>query len=408
MKIAYLLLLSAICVAAGPATALVPQTLQWPSAATGTSLNGQILLPSTFPSGVVPVVIYLKNLSIPRLGQDPDDAIIHDLLADGDLVLVLDYQHNPRAISPDLNADTLKLRQEIGGKNKTLLADFKVDLAHIFILAEGFRLKRDIEFARDGSRILGMDVQYPAHPAHAVPTLMEITCDNVNRMGTFSLNFCRDTLLDGGQAAGFAVAMVDHPVRPPYKGIDDPMPQSIYRMKAAVRTLRSLSGELDLNGKIGVIGFSRGGPFAAMLAVSNNRPDLEGDGPQLDISSSVQAALIHGNRYDYTKVGSDDPMYARFVKAWGTPQDQQQKWLEHGAADYLPKDAKEIAPMFLNTSNAESREYQNGLAVFSSELDALGVEHVYQVDADGRGHHVTTDPKTLSAIYDFFHKHLDH
>jgi hypothetical protein len=76
----------------------------------------------------------------------------------------------------------------------------------------------------------------------------------------------------------------------------------------------------------------------------------------------------------------------------------------HGAAYYLTKDA---SPMFLNTSDAESPEYRKGLADFDRRLTELGVEHVYGVDHDGRGHRVTEDPKTLVAIYAFFHKHLD-
>ncbi|HSV13712.1 MAG TPA: hypothetical protein VLI90_05595, partial [Tepidisphaeraceae bacterium] len=247
-------------------------------------------------------------------------------------MLILDYAHDPHATSPAINADMLKLRQDIGGKSKSLLADQKVDLSHLFILIEGFRLKRDVAFAKDGSRTLAMDVQYPSQPTHPVPALMEITCDNANRMGTASLLFCHDTLLDGGQAAGFAVAMIDHPVPPPYKGIDDPMPQCIYRLKAAVRTLRSMSGELHLDGQIGAIGFSRGGPMAAYLAVTNGRADLEGDGPHLDVPSDVQAALIHGNRYDYTDLSDKDPMYKRFEKAWGPYDQNKQKWLDHGAA----------------------------------------------------------------------------
>ena len=83
--------------------------------------------------------------------------------------------------------------------------------------------------------------------------LMEITCDNVNRMGSGSLLFCRDTLLEGGAIAGFAVAMVDHPVPPPYKGIDDPMPQCIHRMKAAVRTLRAQG--LRIPADVSVVGY---------------------------------------------------------------------------------------------------------------------------------------------------------
>jgi acetyl esterase/lipase len=259
---------------------------------------------------------------------------------------------------------------------------------------EGFRLRRDVEFARDGSRVLAMDIMYPANPKHSVPTLMEITCDNKDRMGSFSLLFCHDTVLEGAQAAGFAVAMIDHPVAPPYKGIDDPMPQCIERCKAAVRVLRSLGPELKLNGKIGAIGFSRGGPMAALLAVTSTNNDP---------TTAIQAALIHGNRYDYSDVSPDDPMYARFEKAWGPRDANALRWAEHGAAHYLTQDA---APMFLNTSDSESKEFRAGLEQFAKLLNEKGIDHVYQQDADGRGHQVTTDPKTLMRIYQFFSEHL--
>ena len=358
------------------------------SAATGTAIDAKVHVPepTTKP---IPTVVYLKNLSSPRVGQDPDDAIIDDLLKSGHLVLVLDYDHHAKARSSDLNADVLKLREEIAGKIKSLLADYAVDPNRLFIMPEGFRLKRDVEFARDGKRVMAMDVMYPSKPAKPVPLLMEITCDNVNRMGSGSLLFCHDTLLEGGAIAGFAVAMIDHPVAPPYKGIDDPMPELIDRLKSATRTLRGLNNECHLNGKIGAIGFSRGGPMAAMLAAPGK--------------DDVQAALIHGNRYDYLDLIDNDPMLARFEKSWGRRDENRGLWAIHGASHYLTKDA---APMFLNTSDAEAPEFRHGLTRFHQRLSELGVEHVFQIDADGRGHRVSTDPTTLASIYEFFARHL--
>jgi len=148
--------------------------------------------------------------------------------------------------------------------------DQKADLDHLYILCEGFRLKRDVEFARDGSRVLAMDIAYPSKPSRPVPMLMEITCDNQNRMGNSSLLFCHDTLLEGAQAAGFATAMVDHPVAPPYKGIDDPVVECVDRMNRAVFAMRLSSREINTSEKIGAIGFSRGGPFAAILAARHD------------------------------------------------------------------------------------------------------------------------------------------
>jgi hypothetical protein len=385
------------------AVARAGNSVTWTSAATGESIEGVLLEPSGGGATKdVPLVVYLTNLSVPRIGQEPDEAITADLRR-GSLVLVLDYKKHASAVSPALNADVLKLREDLAGKSKTLLADRPIDANRIFIVPEGFRLRRDVEFARDGDRVLAMDVMYPSKPAKPVPALIEITCDNVNRMGSASLLYCRDTLLEGGAIAGFAVAMADHPVRPPYKGLDDPMPQCIHRMKAAVRTLRALSSEFGINGNIGVIGFSRGGPMAALLAVTNDRPDLEGGGPHRDASSGVQAAMIHGNRYDYLRLRDDDPMLARFEMAWGKRDANEQRWAEHGAAHYLTRDA---APMFLNTSDTESPEFRDGLETFAKRLEAVGVDHVYSVDADGRGHQVTTNPKTLAAVYDFFARHL--
>ena len=380
--------------------------LRWHSIVTGGEIAGAVVLPAATGSNqALATVVYLKNLSAPRVGQEPDETIIADLVKQGHLVLVLDYERHPRAIAPDMNADLLKLRRDIAdAKNKTLLTNFKIDVNHLFILPEGFRVKRDVEFARDGARVLAMDIMYPSKPRQPVPVLMEITCDNVNRMGSASLLFCHDTLLEGGQVAGFAAAMIDHPVPPPYKGIDDPMPQNVHRLKAAVRTLRAKGAELGFNGQIGAIGFSRGGPMAALLAVIGDRSDLEPDGSNRQISSAIQAALIHGGRYDYLKLTPDDSMYKRFEKAWGPRDANAETWAMHGAAKYLSKDA---APMFLSTSDAESKEYRDQLGVFAKELQEAGVEHVYKEDADGRGHRVTTDPARLGEIYQFFRSKLE-
>jgi dienelactone hydrolase len=378
-------------------------TITWKSATTGGDVRGEIFAPND-AAKPTPTVVVLDNLAAPRIGTEPTSEIVKDLVATGHLVLVLDYARHAAAVSPTMNADVLLLREQIAGKRPTLLVDRGIDANRLFILPGGYRLRRDVEFARDGARVLAMDVAFPSKPEQPVPVLMEVTCDNANRMGSGSLLFCRDTLLEGGAIAGFAVAMVDHPVAPPYKGLDDPMPQCIHRMKAAVRTLRALSPEIHGNGKIGAIGFSRGGPMAALLAVTGDRPDLEGDGPHGDVSSRIQAALIHGNRYDYLDLRADDPMLARFEKAWGPRATSEAHWAEHGAAHYLTRDS---APMFLNTSDAESPEFRDGLEKFAKRLEQAGFEHAYQVDADGRGHRVSTDPKTLAKVYAFFREHLN-
>lgn len=405
---------SALFVLLTAASAFAKSTpVEWESAALGRKISGELLEADMVGKKLPwPLVVYQKNLSVTRLGGETDDAIITDLMRGGCSVLVLDYGHDPKAVSPTLNADSLKLRADLAAKSPTLLPELKgqIDVNRIYLLAEGFRLAH-VDFATDGERTLGMDIAYPTKPAKPVPLLLEFTCDNVNRMGAASLLFCRDTLVDGGMYAGFAVAMADHPVAPPYKGLDNPMPEAFFRAKQAVLTAEDFAKDHGLASAIGVIGFSRGGPFAAMLAANTGEmsvpPGRYCEAPGRIVGpTKVRAALVHGNRYDYLDLLPKDPMADRFKKSWGDPATQPQNWQLRGAANYLAKDKTNIAPMFLNTSAAESPEYRDGLAKFHERLTELGVEHVYQVDDDDRGHRVTTDPKTLTAIYDFFRKHL--
>ena len=410
---------AAVLLAATIATAAAlptPQEITWTSVATGTALKGWVYTPPDAPATPLATVVYQKNLSIPRLGKDADEAIIADLLESKTLVLVLDYAKHEQAKSPELNADSLALRQAMTGKTPTLLADRKVDGNHIFLLAEGYRLRRDVWYASESvaddwfltrtGRQMAMDIAYPTVGRVVmdgrVPLLIEFSCDNAERMGSGSLVFCRDTLLDGAMYRGYAVAMADHPVKPPYKGLDDPMPQAYSDAVAAVAEGRAAGTFIGFGKRVGVIGFSRGGPFAAMTAMNSAFANADVD---WRARHDVNAALVHGNRYDYLDLLPADPMLPRFKKAWGDPTTQPDEWSKHSALHYL-SDPKRVAPMFLNTSRKESAEYQDGLAKLHNRLTQLGVDHVYQVDDDDRGHRVTTDPATLTKIYDFFDQYL--
>src|SRR4051812_41450805 len=94
--------------------------VKWTSATTGIELNGDVRVPAANDKPM-PTVVYLKNLSIPRIGTELDESITDDLVKSGHLVLMLDYAHHPKAISPDLNADLLKLRQDIADAKKKSL-----------------------------------------------------------------------------------------------------------------------------------------------------------------------------------------------------------------------------------------------------------------------------------------------
>lgn len=398
MRLLLLALLMCVSSASG-------ETLRWKSPTLDAEITGTLLLPDPLPPDKVPTAVYLQHLAQPRVGRTPDDVLIANLREQGMIVLVLDYAHHERSQGTAMHADLLQLRTDIAGKTPTLLRDQPVDVDRLFIVPAGYRLRQNVIFARDGERELAMDVLHPSDPAQPVGAVIEFSCDNVNRMGSFSLLYCQDTLMEGAALAGFVSAMADHPVAPPYKGLDDPMPPVLHRAKAAVRTMRSLQIDLSHNNRVAALGFSRGGPIAALLAATNDRADLEADGTDRSLSSAIQAAVVHGNRYDYLHLLDTDPMLARFENAWGPRDAHPDRWAMHGAAYYLTRTA---SPMFLNTSDTESPEYQHGLARLAELLRSLGVEHVHQVDRDQRGHRVSIDPETLHSIMQFLHKHLDH
>lgn len=83
-----------------------------------------------------------------------------------------------------------------------------------------------------------------------------------------------------------------------------PFPAQIYDVKAAVRWLRAHAREYHINpDRIGVWGDSAGGHLAALLGVTADLPDLEGDCGSAGYSSRVQAVVTRCAPYDFLSPG---------------------------------------------------------------------------------------------------------
>ena len=373
----------------------------WQSIATSNRLAVMVIGTDVAPrKNELPVVIYLKNLTTPRVGTEKDEAIIQDFLSQGYLVVELDFANHTNASLPFINRDLGKLRDDIRGKK--FLGEFKLDDAHIFIVPEGCRLKRDVEFYRDGERRLAMDIVYPSKPKQSVGTLIEFSCDNQNRFGNTSLSICSDTILDSFATEGFAVAIADHPVAAPYKGLD-PMPDCARKIKAAVRTLRAEGEALGLNGKIAPVGFSRGSGMALMLATTEGLGELEGFGSHTNISSAVQGAVVMSGRFTYLDLLPDDKMLSRYAKAWGERETSLDVWRRHGALDYL---TKPTMPLFLTINCTEGLDALHQMGVLQKRLKSLGSEFAFKMDNDPRGHKVTLDQEILRAMSGYLEQRI--
>ena len=374
----------------------------WTSLTTGSRLIVTITgARSADKTNVQAVVIYLKNLAALRVGTESDETILRDLRAAGYLLVTLDFINHTNARVPFLNRDLGKLRDDI--RAKKFLGEYKLDDAHIFIVPEGCRLKRDVVFYRDGERALAMDIIYPSKPKQPVGALIEFSCDNQNRFGNASLSICSDTILDSFATEGFAVAMADHPVAAPYKGLD-PMPDCVRKIKAAVRTLRSEGAALGLSGKIAPVGFSRGSGMALMLVTTEGAGEFEGFGLHTNVSSAVQGGVVMSGRFTYLDLLPDDKMLSRYAKAWGERETNLDVWRHNGALDYL---TKPTLPLFLTINCTEGADALHQMEVLQQRLNKLGSKFIFKMDGEPRGHKVTLDPKILDAMSGYLKTQLN-
>lgn len=384
------------------AASVLAQDTQWPSVATGNALNMKVLEPKGFQANKPsPLIVYLENLAAPRTGTDSDEGIIHDFLNEGYLVVILDYASNPKARVPYINQDFFEIRSEL--LHKKLLPEMQIDPAHIFIIPSGSRLLANVIYYPDATRTLGMDIIYPSHPAKPVGTIIEFSCDNQNRMGDGSLVACSDTMFDGEATEGFAVAMADHPVPAPYKGLD-PMPDCAEKIKAAVRTLRAQGTNWDSNGKIAPVGFSRGSGMALMLATTMGMAEFEGHGENTNASSDIQGAVVMSGRFTYLDLLPKDHMIPRYNLAWGDETNHLDFWTREGAVDYL---RQPTVPLFLTINCSEEADAQHQMTVLRERLAQLGNDDTFMMDRQPRGHKVTLVPEILEAMDSYLKSRLN-
>jgi len=374
---------------------------QWQSADPGRACEFMVQRPAVQTNIPLPIIIYLRQLAAARVGMESDESILRGFRTAGYLVVTLDFANRTNARVPFLNRDLGKLRDDI--RAKKFLGEYKLDDAHIYIVPAGCRLKRDVEFYRDGERRLALDIIYPSQSKQPVGALIEFSCDNQNRFGNTSLSICSDTILDAFATEGFAVAMADHPVAAPYKGLD-PMPDCARKIKAAVRTLRAEGQTVGLNGKIAPVGFSRGSGMALMLVTTEGAGEFEGFGPHTNSSSAVQGAVVMSGRFTYLDLLPDDKMLPRYAKAWGDREASLDTWRRHGALDYL---TKPTLPLFLTINCTEGAEALHQMEVLQKRLTVLGNKFVFQMDNEPRGHKVTLDPQILDAVNSYLKQRLN-
>ncbi|MFY9256934.1 MAG: alpha/beta fold hydrolase [Fuerstiella sp.] len=150
--------------------------------------------------------------------------------------------------------------------------------------------KLNVTYARYGDRTLEMDVYRPKDAWGQLPA---VVC--IHGGGWANGSRANHRLIAKSLAErGFVAATIS------YRLSDEaPFPAAIQDCKAAVRFLRANSKEFGIDpANIGAIGLSAGGHLTALLAMSAGVPELEGDGGNPSISSTIQAAVPMGAQTD--------------------------------------------------------------------------------------------------------------
>ena len=213
----------------------------------GVQINTYAKVPST---PMTPVIFYILNHSMERVGQENDIPIISDFLDEGYIVVTMDYLNHPKAISPDLDWSIQEIRTAAG----PYLAGLSYRAGYNYVVPAGCRIKRDLIYwsidkhaskgtfeyivsvyndyvvpkfgaiygltpaviiedckKPDGSPIdldLRMDIVYPSQPSKKVPVFM-LAASSEARSFTSGLNKLRPHEV-GFLMRGYASVCYDH------------------------------------------------------------------------------------------------------------------------------------------------------------------------------------------------------
>ena len=96
-----------------------------------------------------PVIVYVKNHGEERIGQEPDAPILLHYLNQRYIVITIDFENDPRAVSPFFDKDLHDLFSAIYGYDTTsLLEDARLEPREFrcFFLPAGCRVATDLVF----------------------------------------------------------------------------------------------------------------------------------------------------------------------------------------------------------------------------------------------------------------------
>lgn len=255
---------------------------------------------------------------------------------------------------------------------------------------------RDLQYADTGSRPLLLDLYLPAAPEPCVPTVVWITAGGWRKGDRRAV---RGEFL---AEQGYAMASIDY--RPSGEAI---WPAQIHDCKAAIRWLRANAQRYGLDSHcIGAWGASAGGLLVAMLAVTGDLPQLEGDVGHRHQSSAIAAACDWCGPTDLTRlrepswrVPRTDNMCQIAAELLGGPLEHHNtQALEASPITYVNAKCPPIFIMHGLVDDIVSPEHSK---VFHTALRNHGVDSTLDL-LEGQGHSFYTDERAdrVRAFFD--------
>ncbi|HEY3901752.1 MAG TPA: alpha/beta hydrolase [Chthoniobacter sp.] len=182
-------------------------------------------------------------------------------------------------------------------------------------------------------------------------------------------------------------------------------PAAINDCKAAVRYMRAHAAELKIDPEhIGVMGGSAGGHLTGLLAMTNGLPEFEGDGPNRDQSSAVQAAIVMAGSQDLVAANKEKSGAGAVAFLGATYQEKPDLYVQ--ASPIVHVRAGVPPTIFIE---GEKDTVKIGRAEMQEKLRALGIETKLYTLKDAPHPFWMSQPwcdETVEIASAFFKKHL--
>jgi pectinesterase len=199
---------------------------------------------------------------------------------------------------------------------------------------------------------------------------------------------------------GFVTALVSYRLSDEAK-----YPAAVHDCKAALRWLRAHAAQYKIDpARIGVMGGSAGGHLSGLVAMTSGKPEFEGDGPNKEQSSAVQACIVMAATQDLVAANKDktgDGTVAFFGATCAEKPDlfREASPITHVRAGVPPT-------IFIE---GEKDTLKIGRAEMQEKLRALGVETALHTLKDAPHPFWMSQPwldETVEIATTFFKKHL--